>query len=111
MANKHRNEVEITFGDNTYTLRATMNAIAVIEDTLDMAVSEIFLAIPQGKARLHQLRTIFLEGWKASGAKLNQEQFENDLEQVGIGGLVTALTPFLKQVFNGAPTDPEKKEQ
>ena len=111
MANKLRNEVDAKFGSKTYKLRATMEAIAEIEDVLDMSIPEVVNAIQNGKIRLHQLRTVFCQGVKASGGTISDEQFSEGLEQSGLAKLAEYVMKFCLNYANGAPTDPEKKEQ
>lgn len=41
MANKHRGQVEIKLGENTYRLRYTLNSLAELEDRLGVPLTEL----------------------------------------------------------------------
>lgn len=59
MANPHRGEVAIKVGDKDYTLRLSINAIAEIENLLDLGVNEIAAKLGRpDKIRIGHLRAI-----------------------------------------------------
>ena len=64
MANKVKGEREVKAGENTYTLYYDMNALAELEDQLDMKVGEIQKMFSQGieGVGIKDLRAIFWAG-------------------------------------------------
>lgn len=59
MANKLRGEIEIEAGGKTYTLRMSINAIAEIEQRLNLGINEIAAALSDmPRLRIGTLRAI-----------------------------------------------------
>jgi hypothetical protein len=63
MANPFKGEVSFTAGEDSYKLSFSANALAELEDALDMNVSQIGDVMQDtAKFRLSMLRTVFLCG-------------------------------------------------
>jgi NADH:ubiquinone oxidoreductase subunit F (NADH-binding) len=106
MANPFRNELETQLGSTTYTLRASFEAIAQIENHLDKSLGEVLLDMSQGKTRISQIKAIVQ---CASTKDVDEAQLEQDLMDAGINAAIQAVGPFLGQAFKGTPV-PKKAE-
>lgn len=109
MANKQRNEVDVVLGEYTFTLRATFQCIAEIEDYFDESLAKIVMArFREGYGRVKDLKAIIAAGIKGAGDKPDNDKIEAAIMAVGVIPATTAVVDFLSQAFFGSPPEEEK---
>lgn len=107
-SNKYRNEVEFDLNGTRYTLRATFEALAKIEQAADKPLAHIAADFITGQARLEQMVDIM---YFASVDDVSKEQIREDIVSSGTTLIHEALGEFFGIAFEGAPSGEGKKKQ
>lgn len=76
MANRERGEVELKAGDETFTLRLSINALAEIENLLDVGVNDII-------AMMMKPQNFRINTWRAVLWGALRENHKGSLEDAG----------------------------
>lgn len=99
MANRERGEIDLAFGDERYTLRMSINAIAEIETYLDVGINDLvgMISNPQD-FRVGRWRVI-LWGALLEFHKCSIDQAGEIMGRAGIDKVVTALGEAMTAAF------------
>lgn len=115
MANPLRGEVPLPCGDQTYMLRFSINALASLEDELDMPIAAVAaLLSDESKLRLGTLRLIFRAALSDRHPELSLEQVGDIMQAAGINTAAAALGRAFAAAFpsaEGAEERPRKPKQ
>jgi hypothetical protein len=83
MANRHRGEVELQSGSDTYTLRLSANAIVAAEDLFGLTILQIADAMSnRQETRMATLRGVL---WASL------QEFHPDIDLQGAGEIITTI--------------------
>lgn len=108
MANKYRNEVEITLGGKKYTLRASWETIVGIETTLN---TSILALIARGSLTFKEAATVILLGLHGADDKsltfdeIGKAVFEDGMSRIG-----RPVIEFLSIAMDGAKLGKQEPE-
>ena len=71
MANHLRGEIDITFGGQTYVMRATFGFIATVEGTLNLPTLELWSLASTSRLPIKDMVTIIQAGLREGGTNLS----------------------------------------
>jgi len=106
MSNKHRGEMEVKLNGKSYTLRATFDALARIEDRVGCGVSYLLEKSKIGDITIKQIESVLEEGARAGGQKMTEkdcEELQDHIIDEGINGAGIAVVQFLVMALTGGP--------
>lgn len=83
MANAHRGDVGFEVGDQSYTLRYTINALCEMEGALGMGVQDFCRHLVAGDVRLTNIRAAFWAGLRSHHPDLSLAQAGDLLQKMG----------------------------
>lgn len=98
MANPQKGEVALNAGDKTYSIRFSTNALASIEDVLDMGVSEVIGAM-QGSVKIGTLRAVLWGGLQSSHKGTSLLDAGDIIDAAGVAVASEAISKALQLAF------------
>jgi len=112
MANPLRGEVDLHAGDQTYTMRMSINAIVNLENHFDKGINEIaeLLSEPKGM-RIGNLRTIVLHTLKEHHPGLTEEGAGDVIGKAGFEATAEAIQRAMILAFPSAKAEPERPQK
>lgn len=114
MANPHRGEVELHAGDQTYTLRMSINAIVEIEDHFDLGINQVAAKLSDvAGMRLGTLRSVIRLALKEHHPDLTEEAVGEIIQAAGFAATGEAIQKAMRAAFPEAKSDgpPRKAKQ
>lgn len=103
MANPNRGEVDLIAGDQTYTMRMSINAIANIEDHFDMGINQVAELLSDAKGmRIGNLRTIVLYALKEHHPELDVAAAGEVIGKAGFDVTAAAIQQAMVLAFPNA---------
>jgi len=110
MANKERGEVALVIGDETYTLRMSLNAVAEIEGLLDKGINDIAAMVRNPKDFRIGTWRVLLWGSLREFHKVSLEEAGEIMGRAGINTIVDVVGEALQAAFPEAVADGAKPE-
>jgi len=112
MANPNRGEVDLIAGDQTYTMRMSINAIVNLENHFDLGINEIaeLLSAPKGM-RIGNLRTIVFHTLKEHHPDLTEEGTGDVIGKAGFDATAAAIQQAMVRAFPSAKAAPERPQR
>lgn len=107
MANPHRGQVNVKFGTTTYVLRFDMNAIAELEDNLEVGFAKIFDKDRVGVKVIRECLFVGLKGQHKNitrewvGKQMSFDQFEYYTTQILKAFEIGTGQKFLEEESDG----------
>jgi len=95
MANKYRNEVDVTLNGTKYTLRPSFDVLAEIEDFTNQSLFHFIATVASGGLKAKQALFIFDCGIRAAGGTVDEGALKRDLAEGGFNETVLAVSTFL----------------
>jgi hypothetical protein len=95
MANKYRNEVEVTLNGESYTLRPTFNCIVEIEAAVGCSLMQFLPRFVAGQMTASQAFAILSAGIKGAGDKVAADSLQENMAEGGFNDVVVAIDKFL----------------
>lgn len=108
MANKERGEVELKAGDDTFTLRLSVNALAEIENLLDVGVNDLIAMLRKPKDFRLATWRVLLWGALREFHKVSLDEAGEIMGRAGINEAVQVLSEAMTAAFPEATGDDEK---
>jgi hypothetical protein len=95
MANKYRNEVEVSLNDTKYVLRPSFTCLSEIEDFTNQSLFQLIAGVVAGQLRAKQALFILDSGIKAAGGNVDEAKLKDDMGNAGFNEVVKAVSAFL----------------
>ena len=112
MANPIRGEVDLIAGDQTYTMRMSINAIVNLENHFDMGINQIAELLADAKGmRIGNLRTIVLHTLKEHHPELTDEAAGEVIGRAGFDATAAAIQQAMILAFPTAKAEPERPQK
>ena len=115
MANPHKGEVEFTLGKKVYTLRFSINAMCVLEESTGGSVIELAnLMSDPAKVGVKTLRTVFWAGLRDHHEALTETDAGKLMDELGLVEAAQMVVKAFTLAFpeNNAPAPlPQGKRQ
>lgn len=109
MANPNRGEVDLIAGDQTYTMRMSINAIVNLENHFDKGINEIAELLSDAKGmRVGNLRTIVFHTLKDQHPDLTELAVGDVIGKAGFEATATALQQSMQLAFPSAKAAPDR---
>lgn len=99
MANKHKGEVSLQVGSETYTMRLSINAMCNLEDSLKRPIDDIISDLSQGNVNMSTLRAIAHATLTDTHKDITLEAVGEIMSEVGVETVVAKLTESLRASF------------
>lgn len=99
MANAERGEVDLDVGGKTFTLRLGSNALASIEETLGIDLTEIIEQFQSGRVKLSLLRGVLFGALREHHKDVSLFDAGDILDKVGVATATTAIGEAFNRAF------------
>lgn len=109
MVNPNRGEVDLIAGDQTFTMRMSINAIINIENHFDMGINQIAEMLSDTKRmRIGNLRTIVLHTLKEHHPDLTEIGAGEAIGKAGFEATAAAIQKAMQVAFPDAKVSAER---
>jgi len=114
MANPHRGEVALHAGDQTYTLRLSVNAVIEIENHFDLGINQVSEKLSNpASMRLGNLRAIVFYALKEHHPNMTESGAGEVIGRAGFDAVGEAIQEAMRLAFpeatdDGRPPKPER---
>lgn len=110
--NKHKGQIDMVAGGETYTLRLAANALVIAEGLLDKGVQEIGDMLADAATfRLGTARALLFAGLHEHHPEITLEDAGEIIGEIGIPAVVAKLGESMQAAFEqpgGEPKNPRK---
>jgi hypothetical protein len=110
--NKHRNEIDIVLGVETYTLRATFSALVEVENVVGMSILAYIQKVEANhNVMMEDAHGIILAGIKGAGGDIDPDDLEASMVEEGTAGSAGSAVSFLVLAIHGGKVFEEESKK